>query len=420
MILEIEALIPHQRANTRDPSIENPWREEGSYRLRIAIWVGAAVKGSEPEIVRGKTIYIEEGVIAGIYNGYSIDGEADITIDLREGIILPPLVNLHTHTADMGFMELASDLDIDSIVGEPYGAKYIALRARRGEIPRYISRFLETQREAGVGYVADFREGGEEGILQGLEGSKGFEGIYIPMAMPLNIDSELLEKEVENLLRITRWIGISSPHYYGEDQLKAINNIAERLGGFIASHVAETEETRSEGDYEMIRDLERLRLVIHGVYLGEEELSELASRSVGLAICPRSNMWFSRPPYLKKILNSGIKIGIGSDNGGWVKPDLWRDMETLLLIARQQGVDIDPMRIIRAATIEGGEILGYENYIEEGARANIIGIKSPWIDLRYVANIPYAIVKRGGPESIRIAIMDGKPIKIDKETIYIH
>ncbi|MEM4970167.1 MAG: amidohydrolase family protein [Sulfolobales archaeon] len=388
--------------------------------MRIAIWAGAVVRGGEPEIVRERTIFIEEGVIAGIYNGYAVDSSVDMVIDLREGIALPPLVNLHAHTADMGFMELASDLDIDSIVGEPYGAKYIALRARWKEIPRYILRFLETQIEAGVGYVADFREGGEEGVLQGLEGSKGFEGVYIPMAMPLSIGSESLGREVENLLRITRWIGVSSPHYYGEDQLRVIDDIAKRLGGYIASHIAETEETRGEGDYEMIRGLERLRLVIHGVYLGYEELSELASRDVGLAICPRSNMWFSRPPSIKKILDSGIKFGIGSDNGGWVKPDLWRDMEALILIARQQGIDIDPMRIIRAATIEGGEILGYRNYIEEGVEANIIGIKSPWIDLRYVANIPYAIIKRGGPESIRISIIGGKPIRIDKEVIYTH
>jgi len=34
MILGIEALIPHQRANTRDPSIENPWRGEGSSQKR--------------------------------------------------------------------------------------------------------------------------------------------------------------------------------------------------------------------------------------------------------------------------------------------------------------------------------------------------------------------------------------------------
>jgi hypothetical protein len=34
MILGIEALIPHQRANTPDPSIENPWRGEGSSQKR--------------------------------------------------------------------------------------------------------------------------------------------------------------------------------------------------------------------------------------------------------------------------------------------------------------------------------------------------------------------------------------------------
>jgi hypothetical protein len=45
MILGIEPIIPHQRANTRDPSIENPWRGEGSYQ-----WI----KGESP--YREKTL----------------------------------------------------------------------------------------------------------------------------------------------------------------------------------------------------------------------------------------------------------------------------------------------------------------------------------------------------------------------------
>jgi hypothetical protein len=30
MIIEVKTIIPHQRANTQDPNIENPWRGEGS------------------------------------------------------------------------------------------------------------------------------------------------------------------------------------------------------------------------------------------------------------------------------------------------------------------------------------------------------------------------------------------------------
>jgi len=386
--------------------------------LRIAVWAGAVVEGREPEIARRRTIYIEDGVVAGIYSGYSSEQRADIVVDLRGGVVMPPLVNLHAHTADIGFMELASDLDIDSIVGEPYGAKYIALKLRESEIPSYIARFLELQAGSGVGFVADFREGGERGVHQGLEGSRGFKGVYIPMAMPANAESSSLEGEVEGLLRATKWIGISSPHYYGEERLRAIDRVVNSLGGYIASHLAETPEVRAEGDFEMLRGLKRLKLVVHGVYLEEAELAELSSRGVGLAICPRSNMWFSKPPNIRAILSSGIRAGIGSDNGGWARPDLWRDMEALLLIARQQGVDLDPMRVIRMATIEGAEILGYRNYIEEGAEANLIGLRSPWVDLAYTANIPYALVKRGGPESVRIAIVMGRVVKIEGEIIY--
>jgi cytosine/adenosine deaminase-related metal-dependent hydrolase len=385
--------------------------------LRILIWAGSLLYGPDMEILRSRTIYIEDGMISGIYSGFS-NTTADIVIDLRQGVVMPPLANLHVHSADIGFMELGSDLDIDSIVGEPYGAKYIFLKEKEHEIPRYVELFLETQRAAGVAYVGDFREGGLRGLLYGIEGSRGYGGIYIPMAMPLNVETGDLEGELVEILRMAKWIGVSSPHYYGWERLRLVDRVARDLGGYIASHVAETIETREEGDYEMIRDLDRLRLVVHGIYLTREELEELSSRGAGLAICPRSNMWFTKPPDLGSILDSGIRVGIGSDNGGWVKPDLWRDMETIALLARLQGVDLDPRRVIKMATSEGAEILGFRNYIEEGMQANIVGLKSQWLDLGSIANIEYAIIKRGGPESIRLFIFQGKLLSLDKVIIY--
>jgi cytosine/adenosine deaminase-related metal-dependent hydrolase len=386
--------------------------------LKILIWAGVLVRGSEPIITRRASLYIEDGVIVSIYNGFSNDRDVDMVIDLREGVVMPPLVNLHTHTADTSFMELASDLDIDSVVGEPYGAKYIMLRKMRDRIPSGIRLFLEMQREAGVGFVADFREGGLVGLEQGFEGSRGFEGIYIPMAMPTKIGEQGFGEEARELLLRARWIGISSPHYYSKEELGLLDKIAEELDGYIASHVAEVRETRDEGDFEAISNLKRLRLAVHGVFLGEGELGYLASRGVGLAVCPRSNMWFSRQPDLRAILRSGIKIGVGSDNGGWVKPDIWRDLELLLLLSRQQGVDLEPLRIIRIATIEAAEILGYKNYIDEGMPSRLIGLRSPWIDLSNIANIEYAIVKRGGPESVKLAMLNSRSIKIDRSIIY--
>ena len=384
--------------------------------LRILIWAGALVNGSEPTITRRASLYIEDGVIVGIYSGFTAEHRADMVIDLREGVVMPPLVNLHTHAADTGFMELASDLDIDSVVGEPYGAKYIMLKKMENKIPGNIGLFLEMQREAGVGFVADFREGGVRGLEQGFEGARGFEGTYIPMAMPTR--ERGLREEARDLLSRTKWLGISSPHYYSREELELLDTVAEELGGYIASHVAEVMDTREEGDFEAISGLRRLRLIIHGVFLNEGELGYLASRGVGIAICPRSNMWFSKQPDLGAILRSGIRAGVGSDNGGWVKPDIWRDLELLLLLSRQQGVDLDPVRIIRIASIEAAEIIGYENYIAEGMPSRLIGLRSPWIDLSSIANIEYAIVKRGGPESIRLVIIGSRVAKIDRSIVY--
>lgn len=370
---------------------------------RILVKAGVAFVGRDLELLRSVGIYIEDGVVASIEGG-NASCTGCFEIDLRSGAVLPPLVNLHAHSADYGFAELGSDLDVDSLVGEPYGAKYVMLRMRSKEVPSYIEGFLHTQALAGVGAVADFREGGVEGLEHGLEASKSYPGLYFPMAMPSLYGGQGFEEEVRSLLRMSMWIGISSPHYYSEEELTLLDREAARLGAGIASHVAETEDTRREGDLERIANLRSLRLVVHGINLSEEELAELASKNVGLAVCPRSNMWFSRPPDLERISRSGILAGIGTDNGGWVRPDMWRDMELLALISRQQGAAIDPVEILRMATVKGAKILGFDNFIEEGAAASLIGLSSPWLDMRNVVDPAYAVVKRGGPESLRIFI----------------
>ena len=390
---------------------------------RIAVKAGITLLGKELEIRRNIQITIEDGVIASIglssvepSNYYNI-------VDCRSGIVMPPLINSHTHTGDIGFQEVGYDLDIDSLVGEPYGLKYIYLERYGLEISDYIEYFLELSLESGVGAVADFREGGLEGFRAGFEASKRVYGItYIPMYMPKplrgpsqsyysidHISRDLLE--IKNLYSVNRWIAISSPHYYTLEDLKAIDKIASRENFHIASHIAETRDTRSESDFEKIKDLENIRLAVHGYWLNVDELEYLRERNIYLAICPRSSMWFEGTiPDLKAIKESEIQFTVGTDNGAWVKPDLWRELEALATISRMQGNILEPLEIIKASTVVPGELFNIENYIEENVFARLICIRSRWIDLRYAKNIPIYIVKRSGIESIYFMVLGNRVI----------
>ncbi|MEZ0290541.1 MAG: amidohydrolase family protein [Sulfolobales archaeon] len=375
--------------------------------MKYFIEASAALIHRDLEIKRNVSLYIEDGIIESIgLSGFSVNSNV-LKIDLRGGIVIPSLVNSHIHTADIGFEEIGWDLDIDSVVGEPYGLKYLLLKKYREETSRYIARSLRLSLETGVMILNDFREGGLEGLRHSVEAAREIKDlIYIPSYMPdLERETEDLEKSLRTALEKTKWVGISSPHYYTDDQLKKIDSIARETDSWIITHVAETREVREERDLEKISSLDRVRAVVHALYLNYDEISELSDRGVTFILCPRSNMWFGSG-YINIDLFKleEVRIALGTDNAGWIKPDLWREMETLINMLRLKSVNIDPRKTLQYATVNGGDLFGVKNYIEEGLEPMIIGLKSDWINPDRSGDLYLSIVKRGGAESIRIRV----------------
>lgn len=376
--------------------------------MRYLIEAGIVLVGEDLEIRRNASLYIEDGKIESIgLSGFSAGSNVK-KINFRRGIIMPSLVNAHIHTADVGFEEVGWDLDIDSVVGEPYGLKYTLLNKYKERISDFIERSLRLSLLSGSLVLNDFREGGLDGILKALAASSKFrEIVYLPSYMPdirsVYRDPGAFTRDLKEISRYTKWIALSSPHYYNKDFLEKIDDLAESLGVWILSHVAETRDVREEKDFELIRDLRRLRAVIHGVYLSHEDLLELRDKGVNLILCPRSNMWFGSGLIdLNKIISSGVRLGLGTDNAGWIKPDMWREMEYLVNIARLQSAALDPREILKIATVYNAEIFGIKNIIDEEREAFFIGLSSEWINIESSGNIYLSIIKRGGPESLRI------------------
>ncbi|MGC9009507.1 MAG: amidohydrolase family protein [Sulfolobales archaeon] len=378
--------------------------------MKYLIEASAALIGEELEIRRNISIYIEDGEIKSIgLSGFSTDSSTK-KISLKRGVIMPSLVNAHIHSADIGFEEFGWDLDIDSVVGEPYGLKYHLLNIYEEQVKNFIKRSLELSLKSGVLVVNDFRENGLRGLRQGLEAAEDIKwGIeYIPSYMPIVRGDDYLDlEEIYEASKYTKWIGISSPHYYTPENLKKIDSIAEMRNLWIISHVAETRDVREERDFELIKDLRRLKAVVHGIYLSSEDLYLLKERGIALILCPRSNMWFgSGIVDLRKIFSAEITLGLGTDNSGWIKPDIWREIEFLIDLLRIQGLALDPREILKIATVDSARIFGIRNVIEEGGKARFIGLQSEWINTERTGNIYLSIAKRGGPESLRLLVND--------------
>lgn len=361
-----------------------------------AIRVTAAVLWPELDFEEGVSLSIRDGVLESVDKGG--DG-----LDLRGLIALPLFANAHVHMMDWVIQQAGWDLDIDSLVGEPYGVKYVLLRRvsdyriREGieEIRRYMIR-------QGVGAIIEFREFGVRGV--NIDCGKRHRH-HIVLTMPTHHDERAVE-EVEDALACADGVAVSSPHYFPEDVLRSILSLARARGLLTASHLAEVPETRGAGDLERLLDAGGADVLVHGTHLSEDDLGVVASRGSLLVMCPRANRWFlAGEPPAYEALRAGVELGVGTDNAGWVKPDIWREAEALHLILRSKGV-VSPEPVLKAL-IGPSALVGLEP-LAVGSAASFMLVDAEGVGARWSRNPLLSLIKNGGPEHVMAVVIDGR------------
>ena len=351
--------------------------------------VSSALIGDDLEFTEGPisiAIDLEKGVIT------SIERHAE-GIDLRGLMIMPPLANMHIHALDLAIAEEGWDLDIDTVVGEPYGLKYMLLaKLPDNELRNALDHVIKSSLRNGIGILVEFREFGIKGLNLGFRGHKN----HFILSMPST--HEIDEKTLERMIKVSDGLGISSPTYFKDEVLKKMFRVSK--GKYLMAHIAEVSDTREEGDLEKLLKHGRPTAIIHGVWLNESDIELVKSYEVPLILCLRSNKWFlSGLPNLKAIYEHGLLIGLGTDNAGWVKNDLWREGEELLLMLRLSGIT-DALWVLKAMTVNAGKILKIKYAVCEGCQANIAFLDHNSLLLDSVKNKYLSIVKRGGPEYV--------------------
>ena len=229
----------------------------------------------------GKGIYLENCSIAN-----EIEGE-------ESGIIIPLFRNCHTHLGDtLARKEMPHNLSLSELVG-PNGwkHKWLAKNDQRTSAVAGVKEIINS----GTGLVMDFREGGKEGldVFDGIE----YPGKLILLGGPLN-NEELPGNNA----------GISS--------LIDVKNATEMAAtarsnnGLVGIH-------HSENEREEIQPLLDLKpdFAVHMCHATESDLKKIKANDISIVVCPRSNRYFGNKPPLEKMIELGIDIGFGTDNG---------------------------------------------------------------------------------------------------------
>jgi cytosine/adenosine deaminase-related metal-dependent hydrolase len=286
------------------------------------------------------TVLTENGRIIQITEGECRSEDSD---DHYHGLIIPGLVDMHTHTGDHGARgDLPPTLDKAVMPG---GTKHKFLSsASRMEIVDSIRASLYEVRP-GVTQIMDFREGG----IQGRE-----------------MLEEALDPDLPDVYCMARPVAgengqelMDLSHGYGAPSVLEVNldlwDYARKNGKLLSVHASELFR-------EDIDDILSLRphVLVHMVSGSEEDWKILSERKIPVIVCPRSNSAYGLPSVIPEMEGTGLDLLLGTDNSMTMLQDMFREMEAAWLQFRRNGMDGSDasLKVFSMAVGEtGGEIL---------------------------------------------------------------
>jgi len=211
----------------------------------------------------------------------------------ENGIIIPLFRNCHTHLGDtLARNEIPKGLSLSELVG-PNGWKHKWLENNDQRTSAIAG--LKEIINSGTGLVMDFREGGKAGL-------NVFDNIEYPGKLIL------LGRPVNNEGLPGSNAGISS--LVDVNNATVIASSARSNNGLVGIH-------HSENEREEIQPLLDLKpdFAVHMCHATNSDLKKIKANNISIVVCPRSNHYFGNKPPLEKMIELGIDIGFGTDNG---------------------------------------------------------------------------------------------------------
>jgi cytosine/adenosine deaminase-related metal-dependent hydrolase len=332
----------------------------------------------------------------GIENGTIAEfGEGNPQKADFRGIILPTLVNAHTHIADsVAFREIKGD--IAEVVAPPDGLKHRILKETPPEILiKAMKKVSFDMMHSGIGYFGDFREGGIEGVKQLSQAISNPNIKAKVFGRPKDLVYD--EAEMEELLSLVDGIGLSAISDYDKDEIIRISQHTKSKGKMFALHASE----RIREDIDAILDL-KPDFLIHMNCAEESDLKLCAENEVPIILCPRSEVFFRNVPDITKMHKCGVTLALGTDNAMLNSPSsILREMEFAYKIARLSG-GVDSKEILDMVLKNSRKVLNVSDDIRFtlGMKANLVVF-----DLAH-EDPAYSIVNGAHPKNLSAISME--------------
>ena len=355
--------------------------------------------------VKGTKIYR-----VGTFEEIKMLANVDKIIDLGNAVILPGLINIHTHLDLTNLHKRIKPTgNFTHWVFQIVGAR---IRWKDEDYISSMEKGIELCGESGTTTVADIAN--TEYSFSVLKKSPLRKVVYKEV-IDLNPDhaKDVLKKTQTELSTITTddllSIGLSphAPYSVSRELYQTIAQFAVETGTPVCTHIAETRDeieflTKGTGIFPaFLRQLRAMPdnwqapgltpihylnetgilrnhpLLIHCNYVTDEEISLIKSSGASVAFCPRSHHFFGHTNHpVQKLLDAGINVGLGTDS--LASNDTLSIIDEMKFLFLHHSIPLNTL--LTMATTNGAKALGLESkvgQIKEGFEADLCGVRLP-------------------------------------------
>lgn len=394
------------------------------------------VDGKE-EVLKSTNLYIEKGKIVHI-GDLKEDIKVEKTIDGNNKLLMPGLINAHTHLGMSLLRNFADDMDLNEWLTKsiwPMEAKLDGEDIYWGSLLS-MSEMIMTGTTSFCDMYFFMDEVGRALECSGMRGVLT-RGIIEDPKNPdekLNDTRELFDRWNNSLNeRVKVMVAPHAPYTCSPDFLIRTIELAEELDTGIHIHLSETKKeveasfnTFGKSPIKHMLDLgmfNRHTIAAHCVHLSDEDIEIIKENNVYPVNNPASNFKLASGfAPISKMLKKGIKVALGTDGASSNNNlDMFKELNLASLI--NKAVDLDPLSVpankaIEMATLNGAFALGLGEEIgsiEVGKKADMILIDMDKPHLYPKHNLVSAVGYSVNGSDVDTVIIDGNIIMENRE-----
>jgi 5-methylthioadenosine/S-adenosylhomocysteine deaminase len=408
--------------------------------LRDCEWI--VTQNPQRRVLRNASVRINDGRIEEVGRLSSI--AKDEVIDCRKKILIPGLINTHTHLSMSLFRGYADDLDLREwlekkiwplearLTGEMcyHGALLGGLEMTRTGTTCFVDMYFHMDDVARA-----VNEAGLRAILStGMIDKPDKTGTEQERKTTLRF-LEHIHKLHNPLLQFA--LGPHAPYTCGPETLLWARDIAEKEDTLVNIHIAETrgEQAQFEKDgkgrvaeyLDKIGFLNHRVLAAHSVWLTKSEVKLFGKKGVRVAHCPVSNMKLASggTAPVPEMIDAGVPIGLGTDGPASNNSlDMFDTMKMTALVHKNSRWDSTIMtaqQVLDLATVGGARCIGREKdlgSIEVGKRADLVllDLRDPnMIPIHQKETVVSDLVYSANGQNVDTTIVEGKPLMVNRK-----